>query len=152
MYSRCNVLKQMCTAKHGTKHTDTKWQRFFKNNLAVLQARWIALTALLSVPSSLGPSMAINICHWCLVRSQPFSGTGRFLAGLFTFLSRQPVVNQLRVCGRNWFRTVIITTKTKVISQVFCMFFPDLIAELWNVVSPACKWTAGNLSYIQKLT
>ena len=70
-----------------------------------VQARQI--TALLSVSSSLRPSVTIgNIFHWCLVRSQPFTGTGRFLAGLFTFLRRQPIVNQLRVGGRNWFRTV----------------------------------------------
>ena len=42
---------------------------------------------------SVGPSMAISIFHCCLVRSQPFTGICRFLAGLFTFLSRHPVVN-----------------------------------------------------------
>ena len=60
---------------------------------------------------SVGPSMAINSFHWCLVRS--WLGTGRFLAGLFTIFSRQPVVNWLRVSGRNWFRTVITTTLKK---------------------------------------
>ena len=37
--------------------------------------------------------MAVSIFHQCLIRSQPFAGTHRFLAGLFTFLSRQPTVN-----------------------------------------------------------
>ena len=54
--------------------------------------------------------MAINIFHRCLVRSQPLAGASRFLAGLFTFLSRQPIANQLRACVRNWFRTIITTT------------------------------------------
>ena len=44
--------------------------------------------------------------HVC---SSTFSGTYRSQAGLFTFLSRQPIVNQLRTSGRNWFRTIIIT-------------------------------------------
>ena len=35
--------------------------------------------------------MAINIFHHCLVIFQPFASTCRFLAGLFTFLSRQAV-------------------------------------------------------------
>ena len=48
-----------------------------------VQVQWV--TVLLLVSLSLGLSMIINISHWCLV-------THRFLAGLFTFLSRQPVV------------------------------------------------------------
>ena len=46
-----------------------------------------------------------------LVRSQPFAGTGRFLAGFFAFLSRWPVVNGLRVNGKEWFRTIITATR-----------------------------------------
>ena len=65
--------------------------------------------------------MAINICHQCLVRSQPFAGTCRFLASLFTFLSKQPNVNQLRTTGRNWFRTIITTKKQHV--RVFIFIF-----------------------------
>ena len=63
--------------------------------------------------------MATDIFHQCLVRSQPFAGTHRFLAlvGLFTFLSRRPVVNPLRASERNWFRTVILTTKKKSKSE-----------------------------------
>ena len=47
--------------------------------------------------------MAINIFHQCLVKSRPFAGAHRFLAlaGLFTFLSRRPVVNPLRASEGN---------------------------------------------------
>ena len=47
-------------------------------------------------------SSNISAVHWC----------NRFLAGLFTFLSGQPVVNQLRASGRSWFRTIIMTKKS----------------------------------------
>ena len=50
-----------------------------------VQTCWI--TALYLVSWSLVPSMAISIFHCCLVRSWPFTGTRRFPAGLFTFLS-----------------------------------------------------------------
>ena len=53
------------------------------------------ISALLSVSLSLGLSRAINIFHWCLVRSGPFTGTARFLASLFTFLSRWPTGSEL---------------------------------------------------------
>ena len=46
-----------------------------------------------------------------LVRSQPFAGTGRFLAGFSASLSRWPVVNGLRVNGRKCFITIITTTR-----------------------------------------
>ena len=69
--------------------------------------------SLISVSSNLGPAMAINIFHRCLVRSRNFPGTHRFLAGLFTFLSRRPVVNRFRASERNWFRTIITTTRKR---------------------------------------
>ena len=76
-------------------------------------------TALLSISSNLGPSMAINIFHRCLVGSWPFAGACRFLAGLFTFFSRWPIVNQLRASGRTWFRFIImIPNKTKKFSAL----------------------------------
>ena len=56
------------------------------------------ITALLWVFLNLGPSMRVNSFQQCLVRC------GRFLAGLFTFLSRQLILNWLRASGRNWFR------------------------------------------------
>jgi len=40
----------------------------------------VTLTALLLVSPSFGPSLAISIFHWCLVRSWPFAGSQRFLA------------------------------------------------------------------------
>ena len=67
-----------------------------------------------SITFGKGPSMAINIFHWCQVKSQTFDGTHtshRFPRGLLTFWSRQHIVNQLRAKGKNWFRTVITNTK-----------------------------------------
>ena len=37
------------------------------------------------------------------IRSQLVTDIGRFLASLFTFLSRWPIVNQLRASGRNYY-------------------------------------------------
>ena len=51
----------------------------------------------------------------------PFAGTGRFLAGLFTFLSRRPIVNRLRASGSNWFRTVTKTTRKACQSFLHCL-------------------------------
>ena len=84
-------------------------------------------TALLLVSSNLGPSMAINIFHRCLVGSWPFAGACRFLAGLFTFFSRWPIVNQLRASGRTWFRFTIMIQK-----NLHCLSWQ--YAELRNVV------------------
>ena len=110
-----------------------------------VQARQI--TALLSVSSSLRPSVTIgNIFHWCLVRSRPFTGTGRFLAGLFTFLRRQPIVNQLRVGGRNWFRTVITTMKKTgpsfLHSLSWCVAM--LGFKIWSVLHTCEQWEASS--------
>ena len=71
------------------------------------------ITALLLVSSSLGTTMAVSIVHWCLVRSWPFAGTCRFLSGLFTFLSRRPIVSQFRANGRNWLGTIIMTAEKR---------------------------------------
>ena len=53
----------------------------------------------------------LNTFHGCLIRSQPFAGTGRFLAGLFAFLSRWPTVKRLGASGRNRFITIITMTR-----------------------------------------
>ena len=45
----------------------------------------------IAVSLSLGPSVAIKIFHWCLVRSWLFADAGRYLTGLFTFLSSRLV-------------------------------------------------------------
>ena len=50
---------------------------------------------------------------WCMVRSETFADTGRFLSGLFTFLSRLPIVSQLMASGRKWFRS---STKSIIMS------------------------------------
>ena len=73
------------------------------------------------------------------VRSWPFAGTGRFLAGLFTFLSRRPIVNWLRIgaSGRNswlWKKT----SRTE-----FSACLSQHYAELQNVAGPTCKWMAA---------
>ena len=110
-----------------------------------VQARQI--TALLSVSSSLRPSVTIgNNFHWCLVRSRPFTGTGRFLAGLFTFLRRQPIVNQLRVGGRNWFRTVITTMKKTGLSFLHSLSWcvAMLGFKIWLVLHTCEQWEASS--------
>ena len=85
----------MARTKHEATHTNclkTKnWIYVVKSSLLHLLQK--SVQVLHSVSSSVGPSMAISIFHCCLVRSQPVTGICRVLAGLFTFLSRQPVVN-----------------------------------------------------------
>ena len=100
-----------------------------------VQAQWI--TALLSVSSCLGPSVEVNIFHQCLhVRSWSFSGTCGFLAGLFTFLSRQLIVNRLIVIAnykRDWFRTIIMTTEEKKQNKFYVFTFTTLCrAVKWS--------------------
>ena len=83
------------TAIKKKKNSAFIWLKFclLRQLQNFVQAQWI--TALLQVSSSLGPSMAIKPFDLCPVRSQPFAGTRRFLAGLLTFLSRRPIVYQL---------------------------------------------------------
>lgn len=83
----------------------------------------------------------LNIFHWCMVRSQPFAGTGRFPAGVFTFLSRRPNVNQLRASGRNWFRTTVMNDYVKNQVRVFCIVIRCMMmsCEMWSVLH-ANEW------------
>ena len=76
--------------------------------------------------------MTINILHWCLVRCWSFAGTHRLLAGLFTFLSRQPVVNRLRANGRNWFR-IITTAGERKKSEFSVLSYCDIMlsCKMW---------------------
>ena len=94
------------------------------------------------------PTIAVNISQWCLVRSQTSAGIHRLFVCLFTISNRQPIVNWLRASGRNWFRTIITTKKINYkkfqVSIDFLWCLLQHYAVLWNVVSPACKWTAGN--------
>ena len=109
----------------------------------------VTLTALLLVSLSFGPSMAISIFHWCLVRSWPFAGSQRFLDDLFTCFYRQPVGDQLRASGRKWFTT---TPPQKEKKSEFTALpfhgFCDVIlsCEMWLVLH-ANEWegnAAGN--------
>ena len=134
-YSKCCVFKkEMHATKNDSIHTDTSDSDFFKNSQYCtclshllqksVQVWWI--TKLHSIFSSLGPFIAINIFHWCLVRSQPFAGTGRFLACLFAILNRQPIIKWLRASGMNswlWKKWV----------RVFCIVFHDIMlsCKMW---------------------
>ena len=75
------------------------------------------------------------------IRSQLVTDTGRFLASLFTFLSRWPIVNQLRASGRNYYYNYNKREKKRVIF-LHCLSLHYTVLK--NVVSPTCKWTSGN--------
>ena len=89
-YSKCSILKNVY-------------------KLQCMQAWWI--TVLPSVSLSLGPSVAVNIFDWCLVRSWTFAGPYRFI--FYLFLAKlQNVVGptysnewqQTSNVARNWCR------------------------------------------------
>ena len=66
-----------------------------------------------------------------------FTGILLDLAGLlafFKFLRRHPVANRLCASGRNWFRTIIMTTNKQV--GVFCIVFHDMMlnCDMWPVL------------------
>ena len=129
LYSKHRVLKKMYTTKHHANQTDSDFLGPILHLSGWNSATTAEFCASLTdnhntngtslVSLSLGPSMAVNIFHGCLVSSKLFTGTRRFLAGMFTFLSMQPLVNRLRASGRNWFRTITMTLKKKQI-RVFC--------------------------------
>ena len=93
--------------------------------------------------------MKINILP-VPVRSQTFTGTGRFMAGLFTFLTRWLIANQFRVraSGRNRFRTIITTVKKLIKSQGFCILFHDIMlsCEMWSVLHANESWETSNVA------
>ena len=97
-----------------------------------VQARWI--TALLSISLSLGPSMTTTISHWCLVRSQPFTGTHTFLAGYVWIPSS---VGSLLSTGSETVEATGFTTMEKTSPSFLCCFLRRY-AELWNVAGPTC--------------
>ena len=79
---------------------------------------------------SLTPT-AVNLFYQCLVKFQPFTGAGRFLAD-----SWPSVVIWLRASGRNRFRTIFTTAgggKKQV--KVFCTVFSHTMQSLnmWSV-------------------
>ena len=98
VYSKCCVLEweKLHTTTDAT-HADCDFQSTTLHlprylNFCLLRLSTAAFCASLMVSSSLGPSVAINIFHQCPVRSRPFPGTGRFLAGLFTFWAGSELV------------------------------------------------------------
>ena len=113
------------------------------------QAQWITALLSVSMQSCLGPSVAVNIFHQYLhVRSWSFSGTCRFLAGLFTFLGRQ-LVNWLRVIAnyrRDWLELLLRLQKLQV--RVLCVHFHDFMLSCeMRLVSHTWyndEWTVGN--------
>ena len=119
--SKCSVLNK-CTQPNMTLHTPTLLTANFERTTMHLRswnsascacckkncASQTYITVLHSLSWSLGPSMAISIFHWCLVRSHPFACNCP-VAGLFPFLKRQYVISGLRASERNWFRTIIMT-------------------------------------------
>ena len=139
-----------CTIRYA-KHTD----QFFKDQSCTGIVKYLPFMPTAKFSANLTDNSAyiqhlqvcklpfvMNFFHWCLVRYQTVAGTRRFLAGLFIFLSRSPVDSQLRASGRNWFRNIIMNTTAKKVSFLFWLLWH--YAELWNVVSPACKWTVRN--------
>ena len=106
----------------------THQQRFFNNNPACTysswnNASWTYCTILCHANKwqryfrilELQPTFIFTFYLWCLVViPQPFAGTERFLAGLFTISSRLPIANWLRTSGRNWLIN-IIRSRTKQI-------------------------------------
>ena len=69
----------------------------------------------------------------CLVKSQLFTGTGRFLDGLFTFLRWPPVVIWLRTNGKNCSELSPWLWKNQV--RVFCVVFHGMMlrCKIWSV-------------------
>ena len=154
VYSKCCVFKkEMPATKNDSIYTDTSDSDFFKNSQDCtclshlpqksVQVWWI--TELHSVFSSVGPFIAINNFHWCLVRSQPSAGTGRFLACLFAILNRQPIIKWLRASGMNswlWKNESEFSAFMIVLLDIMlsCKMWSVLHANQWQETSNA----AGN--------
>lgn len=90
--------------------------------------------------------MVMNFFHWCLVRYRTVTDTRKFRADLFIFLSRRPVVSQLRSSGRNWFRNIITTKQQKM--SVFYFGFCDIMLNCgtWLVLHASERWETSNAS------
>ena len=92
--------------KHNQTWHYTHWQWFFKKILHLTSwtssstscACWEFCASLMNNSTTFSILKLGTIFHWCLVRSWPLAGTAcKFLVCLFTFLSMQHKVNQLRV-------------------------------------------------------
>ena len=86
----------------------------------------------------LGPSMAINISHQCLVRFWTFTGTCRFLAGLFTFLTW---VGSLLSTGSELVEVTIIMTMRR---RRKSMFFALSLTTLCSATK--CGWSCMQMN------
>ena len=109
-----NTFQNLRTANEVSWERQTDRQRCLQPNMTLNTLT--TTSALLLVSSILGPSIAINNSHLVLVRSRTIAGIPRFLAGLFTFLSRRAIVNRLRGSDRKCFRTIITTV---IIKNIF---------------------------------
>ena len=144
----------MCTTKYDVTHTHSILFLFFKEQSCAYLVELLPLMPAAEFCASLtNNSTTFSIFkfgtfhgnqhfHPCLVKSWPLFGIDRFPAGLLTYLIRWPKVNCLRASGNIWFRTIIMNVIKRCQHLLHCLSQQD--AELWNVVSPACKWTAGN--------
>ena len=134
---------EMHTTKHDATHTDSDFSRLILH----LHSCTFPFSPTAEFCTSLMDNSTsfvileletchgnLNIFHWCMVRSQPFAGTGRFPAGVFTFLSRWPNVYWLRARGRNCLRTFITTFK-KASQEFFCAVFCNMMlsCKTWSV-------------------
>lgn len=124
--------------KHNATHTDTNMTAIFQEQSCTYLVENLFLKPTAKLCASLADNSSTfgivglwalhgspNIFHRRLVRSRPFAGIGRFLAGLVTFLSRRPVAKQLGANGRNWLRTIITITK-KIESKFSALSFATL--------------------------
>ena len=76
----------MHTTKHDTTHTDSDLK---KRTILCLPVKHLPLMPYAEFCASLTD----NSTTFSILRSQLFAGTGKFLAGLFTFLSSRPNTN-----------------------------------------------------------
>ena len=149
VYSKCSVLKRKCIQPNMMLHTLTAIfeEQSFTHLIKILpltptvlqdsvQDQWI--TALLSVSSSLGPSMAVSIFHRCLARSWPFAGTGCFVC----ILQLAAYCRRLGAGGRNWFIAAVKKkwkmqmNRGKVVQQLETGVGSELPLNLFEVTHP----------------
>ena len=145
VYSKHNVLREkMHTTKDVTTHTNGDFLRTFLHlprwnsasdmPTAEFVQAW-GITALLSVSSSLGPSIAINIFHRCLL-------------GLSLLLV---LADSWLACVPSWVGGLLSTSSElvegtrdngKKASFLHCL--SQHYTELRKVIGPACKWMVRN--------
>ena len=127
--------KKMRTTRYDATHTDSDYLRTI---LRVSSWRRSASHACCRIMCRVLEPGTIHVRRLflnlqCPVRSWPFTGTHRFLAGLFTFLSRQPVVIHLRASEKNWFRTSTTKKKKKKKKSFLCCSCDILLSCLLSL-------------------